>query len=374
MTVNKTGILQRIAAIVAFCIILQADAGAQKKWTPLFNGKDLTGWDTWLRPTDMVGYIDSAGQEPIGLNKDPLNIFTIENGILRITGEVWGAITSKKSYSNYHLRFETKWGDLKYFPKDTALRDAGLLFHCTGPLDFAFKAWMRSVEFQIEESNTGDYFDVQGGKPEIPVSEGRSPLNEKVEQYDALAPLKREGLWRVHRSGNFESPHGEWTRSELIARHADAVFIVNGFVVNRLFNIFREDTKRQSTSGKLQFQSEGAEHFFRRIDIRPLQFTSKKPLLSSNDSIFAVSASPQHIVISNSGDEVEIIAVELLGKNIDQFVVKLPEFPLVLKKNKQLILPVSLKNGSKVQNDVLLRLETIAGPVEDFQVRLQPAP
>ncbi len=374
MIANKILQWQRLIITITTCIVFSVPAFAQKGWTPLFNGKDLTGWDTWLRPPDMVGYVDSSSSEPIGLNKDPLHIFTINNGILRITGEVWGAITSKKSYNNYHLRFETKWGELKYYPKDTALRDAGLLFHCTGPLDFAFKAWMRSAEFQIEESNIGDYYDVSGGKPEIPVSEGRSPLNEKVEQYDALAPLKREKLWRVHRSGNFESPHGEWTRSELVARHADAVFIVNGFVVNRLYNIFREDIKRQSTGGKLQFQSEGAEHFFRRIDIRPLKFASNTPLLASNDSIFTVSSTPQNIIITNTGDPVEIIAVELLGKNADNFMVRLPEFPMTLKKNKQLILPVTLKPNHTVQQDVFLRLETVSGPVENFQVRLRPAP
>ncbi len=372
MNINKRLQLYRFAVIIAVYLLSGFTATAQKGWTQLFNGKDLTGWDTWLRPPDMVGYVDSTHSESIGLNKDPLHIFTINNGILRITGEVWGAITSKKSYSNYHLRFETKWGDLKYYPKDTALRDAGLLFHCTGPLDFAFKAWMKSVEFQIEESNIGDYYDVSGGKPEIPVSEGRSPLNEKVEQYDALAPLKREGLWRVHRSGNFESPHGEWTRSELVARHADAVFIVNGFVVNRLYNIFREDIKRQSTGGKLQFQSEGAEHFFRRIDIRPLKFVSNAPVLTSNDSIIHVSYTPQNIDITNTGDAVEIIAVELMGKNGDRFIVKLPEFPMVLKKNRQLTLPVSLKPGSKVSNDVFLRLETVSGPIEHCTVRLVP--
>ncbi len=373
MIANKNLLRYGFAFLISVCFLVSEKANAQKGWTQLFNGKDLTNWDTWLRPVDMVGYIDSAQSEPIGLNKDPLNVFTINNGILRISGEIWGAITSKKSYDNYHLRFETKWGELNYYPKDTALRDAGLLFHCTGPLDYMFKAWMRSVEFQIEESNIGDYYDVKGGKPEIPVSEGRSPLNEKVEQYDALAPLKRQGLWRVHRSGNFENPHGEWTRSELVARHADAVFIVNGFVVNRLFNIFREDTKQQVTAGKIQFQSESAEHFFRKIDIRPLNFKASKPILTAKDSVLTISnSSKKNIEISNSGEAVEIIAVELIGKNADHVLVQLPEFPLVLKKNKQLVLPVQVKSGSHLPNDIFLRLETISGPVDNFQIRLIP--
>ncbi|MBX3238631.1 MAG: DUF1080 domain-containing protein [Chitinophagaceae bacterium] len=361
--------------LIGIICFLQQDAIAQGKgWTQLFNGKDLTGWDTYLRATNMSGYVEDPDlpyQPPIGLNNDPLNVFTVKDGVLRISGEIWGAITSKRAYSNYHLRFETKWGEQKYYPKDRALRDAGLLFHCTGPFDYASKCWMRSLEMQIEESNIGDYYDVYGGVPEFQTSEGISPLNEKLEQYDAFAPLKR-GLWRVHRSGNFESPHGEWTRSELVARHADAVFIVNGFVVNRLYNIFREDLHRQVTGGKIQFQSESAEHYFRRIDIRPLRFPSGEPKLVSKDSVVTITAEEKNIEIVNTGDAVEIIAVELMGKNIDHIKVKLPEFPLVLKKNKQLQLPVSIKPGGRINNSVTLRLETVAGPVPDFEVRLIP--
>ncbi|MBX2923461.1 MAG: DUF1080 domain-containing protein [Chitinophagaceae bacterium] len=354
------------------CAVYTGVIAQKKGWTPLFNGKDLTGWDTYLRATNIIGYVEDPDlpyEPPIGLNNDPLKVFTIHNGILRISGEAWGAITTKKSYSNYHLRFETKWGEQKYFPKDTALRDAGLLFHCTGPFDFASKCWMRSLEMQVEESNIGDYYDVYGGAPEFQVSDGIGPLNEKVPQYDAFAPLKR-GLWRVHRSGNFESPHGEWTRSELVARQADAVFIVNGFVVNRLYNIFRQDLHRQVTGGKLQFQSEGAEHFFRMIDIRPLRFPSGTPKLVSRDSVVRVTNEETNIEIVNEGDAVEIIAVEILGKHIDNIKVKLPEFPLVLKKGKKTDLSVSLKPGASIKGPLVLRLETVSGPVQDFEIRL----
>src|ERR1700720_4438716 len=45
-------------------------------WTSLFNGKDLTGWDTYLGPES-----DSNGKrisdQPIGLNKDPRHVFSV---------------------------------------------------------------------------------------------------------------------------------------------------------------------------------------------------------------------------------------------------------------------------------------------------------
>ncbi len=362
----------RYLSAVIFCCMLYGSVSAQR-WTSLFNGKDLTGWDTYLRATNLVGYVDDPAipyEPPIGLNNDPLRVFTVSDGVIRISGEVWGAITTHQSYSNYHLRFESKWGEKKWYPKDTALRDGGVLFHCSGPFDYASKCWMRSVEMQIQETEIGDYYDVYGGVPEFQISPAITLQQEKVQQYDPLAPLQRYS-GRVYRSGNFESPHGEWTKGELVARHADAVFIVNGFVVNRLYNIFRQDIGRQATGGKLQFQSEGAEHYLRNIEIRPLQFSRGRPVLSSLDSVVHIGRqTPKNIEITNTGDAIEIIAVELLGKNIEQFVIDLPRLPLTLKKNKSLQLPVSLRSDSQSGNSVLLRLETISGPAPDFEIRL----
>ncbi|GAB3278849.1 hypothetical protein GCM10027347_53300 [Larkinella harenae] len=350
-------------------------AAAQKPaaWKQLFNGKDLTGWDTYLRATNLTGYLDDPAipyEPPIGLNNDPLKVFTVHDGLLHISGQIWGAITSKESYSNYHLRFETKWGQKKWAPKDKSLRDGGLLFHCSGPFDYGFKCWMRSLEMQIQEGEIGDFFNVDGGEPEFQATKTTTKNNETAEQYDPSAPLKRYG-GRVYRSGDFESPPGEWTTSEMVARQADAVFIVNGFVVNRLYNIFRQDLQRQVTSGKLQFQSEGAEHFYRKIEIRPIAFVQGKPALVSNHRELVVNADQtQQLEITNQGEAVELIAVELLGKEIEQFRVKLPTFPLVLKKGGTLTLPVTLKPGGSEGNQVRFRLETVLGPVPDFEVNL----
>ena len=42
-------------------------------WKPLFNQRDLTGWDKWLGPTNS-GYLDpkTTKEPPLGLNHDPL--------------------------------------------------------------------------------------------------------------------------------------------------------------------------------------------------------------------------------------------------------------------------------------------------------------
>jgi hypothetical protein len=343
-------------------------------WKPLFNGMDLSNWDTWLRATNMTGYSDDEmigpPQPPIGLNKDPLNVFTVKDGILRISGEVWGAITTKEDYGNYHLRFVTRWGEKKYFPKDKSARDAGLLFHCTDSFDYAFKCWMRSLEMQIQEGEIGDFFNVGGGVAEFQVKEKvKTIYNETADQYHPTQPLVRHP-GRVWRSGNFESPKGEWTTSEMVARHSDAVFIVNGFVVNRLFNIFRADLNEQVTKGKLQFQSEGAEHFYKTIEIRPISFVQSKPVLVSNQKEFNLTDTETQIEITNVGEPVEIIAAELIGENLEEFVIKLPTLPMVLKTGSKIVLPARIKPGSASGNKIKFRLETVLGPVSNFEINL----
>lgn len=367
-------IVLKILPLLLCVFAMQNAMGQNAAWKPLFNGKNLDNWDTYLRATNLSGYSDDPAvpyQPPIGLNKDPLRVFTVHDGLIHISGEIWGAITTKEEYSNYHVRFVTKWGEKKWAPKDKSARDGGLLFHCTDAFDFGFKCWMRSFEMQIQEGEIGDFFNVDAGEAEFQMNPlVKTIYNETANQYDPSKPLKRNP-GRVYRSGNFESAPGEWTTSEMVARHADAVFIVNGFVVNRMFNCFRPDLNQQVTKGKLQFQSEGAEHYYKKIEIRPVSFKTSKPLLETKAKEYLVGSSEKtNIEITNKGEAVEIIAVELAGKDIDQFQVKLPAFPMILAKGQKIVLPASVKQGTAAGNKVKFRLETLLGPVPGFEFYL----
>ena len=61
-----------------------------------------------------------------------------------------------------------------------------------------------------------------------------------------------------------EKPAGEWNVMEVVCDGDSIVNIVNGLVVNA-------GTKSTHVEGKIQFQSEGAELFFRKIEVRPLK-------------------------------------------------------------------------------------------------------
>jgi hypothetical protein len=60
-----------------------------------------------------------------------------------------------------------------------------------------------------------------------------------------------------------ESPDGQWTRLEMMCEGDSITHVVNGKVVNA-------GTGSSLTQGKILFQSEGAEIYFRRIDLEPL--------------------------------------------------------------------------------------------------------
>ena len=60
-----------------------------------------------------------------------------------------------------------------------------------------------------------------------------------------------------------ESPHGEWNRLEVVCDGDRITTILNGYVVNA-------GAKSSHTEGKIQLQTEGAEIFFRKVEVRPL--------------------------------------------------------------------------------------------------------
>src|SRR5262249_22978991 len=148
-------------AVAAWLAPAPAADKADDGWTQLFNGKDLTGWETWLGKP-------GKGAEPLGLHHDPKKVYTGGDAdgkaAGRIAGEVFGALTSKDEFENYHLKLEFKWGEKKWPPRDGAdtPRDSGLLYHCVGKHGAGGGYWMQSLECQIEEHDCGDFWSVAG--------------------------------------------------------------------------------------------------------------------------------------------------------------------------------------------------------------------
>jgi len=218
----------------------RAGATDQKKAagaaTQLFNGKNLSGWYTFLR---------NQGQD-----NDPEGVFKVEDGLIHVSGKTFGYIMTEKEYENYHLVVEFKWGKTKWPPRENAVRDSGILYHVIGP----DKVWPKSFECQIQEGDTGDFWLIDGvtlTTPDRPTDDGKPRKNERNKN-------------RIIKYKDAERPSGEWNVVEVIADGNTVKHVVNGVLTN-------EGTNLSHTRGKILLQSEGAEVFYRKIELRPLK-------------------------------------------------------------------------------------------------------
>lgn len=227
-----------------------------------FNGKDLTGFYTYLKEHKY---------------EDPDGVFTVEDGVIRVSGKEYGGFATKHEYSDYHLIVEWKWGDETFPPRVDKSRDSGILLHCVGPDGAAGGQWMESQECQIIEGGCGDFIMVGGrGMPSLTV-ESRTGTDGQFYYEAGATPVTRNSgrfnwwgrdpAWKdvlgFRGKSDVEKPAGEWNRMEVICDGDTITNLVNGYVVNR-------GTKSSLTRGKILFQSEGAEILFRKIEIRPL--------------------------------------------------------------------------------------------------------
>ena len=145
-------------SLLAFIALFSCQSPSEKQdWQILFNGEDLTGWDTYLGQewTQVNDSTFRPAGAPVGLNKDPKGIFSVakvdQQSTIRISGEQWGGISTTSEFSNYHLKLQFKWGEAKHRPKDNSKRDSGLLYHAVGAHGADGGFWMRSQEFQVQE-------------------------------------------------------------------------------------------------------------------------------------------------------------------------------------------------------------------------------
>ncbi|HEY0985363.1 3-keto-disaccharide hydrolase, partial [Schlesneria sp.] len=258
-----------------------ADARAEgvvvpKETIQLFPCKELTkDWYTWL--TD-------------DLHEDPRGVFTLQpDGTLRISGDGYGGVITRKEYADYHLVLEYRWGTKTWQNRVKAARDGGLLLHCKGP-DGNFGGsgdkpgpWMTSVECQIIEGGVGDILVLQGKDENGKLIEASASATVSYDRdgepvWDPKGEKKKFTSGRINWFGRDpdwkdvvgfrgakdpDSPGQEWTTLECFVKGDKLVYRVNGVIVNRAEDVY-------PTNGKLLLQTEGAEMYVRRLELRPL--------------------------------------------------------------------------------------------------------
>lgn len=247
---------------------------APRETIVLFNGKDLSNFTTW---------------ETVHKREDPDRVFTVVDRIdgapaIRISGRHWGGILTRERYTNYRLVVEFRWGPATWAPRHDRARDSGILLHCQGEEGNRNKGfdspWMRSVEAQIIEGGTGDILLLSGherGQEEPITTSMKTRVKGKSWHPDGEPKLyaggridwqHRDPQWKdvlgFRGAKDVEKPAGEWNRFEILAAGGNVVYFLNGVKVN-------EGWDGSLTEGRILFQSEGAEIFFRRIELHPLQ-------------------------------------------------------------------------------------------------------
>lgn len=259
------------AAVLAGASLLMAQPGPDNSANPivpskkmvLFNGKNLDGWYTWLRDHHY---------------EDPNKVYSVQNGAIRISGTEWGGLTTNSSFKDYHLVVEYKWGGPAYDVRAKKARDSGIMLHARGKDGTYSGVWLNSIEAQIIEGGTGDFLMVgRDEKPSMTVETRTGPDKQHYWEKGGTPVTKDSGRfnwygrdvnWKdeigFRGSKDIEKPVGQWNRYEIICDGAKMRAILNGKLVN-------EGYGATFTSGKIQFESEGAEIWIRKVELRPLK-------------------------------------------------------------------------------------------------------
>jgi len=128
------------------------DAMKPARPIPLFNSKDLAGFYTWLVDTKR---------------DDPRRVFSVTNGMIRISGEGLGYLSTIGSYRDYRLIVEFKWGERNWSWGDRIgkARDSGIFLHSIGPDGNSHDgggAFRAAIECNLFQGATGDLLLIRG--------------------------------------------------------------------------------------------------------------------------------------------------------------------------------------------------------------------
>ena len=261
----------------------------------LFNGRDLSGWTTWLVDTKQ---------------EDPRGVYSVRDGMIRISGDGFGYLSTARAYKDYRLVAELKWGTRNYRTRKGMARDSGIFLHSVGPegnsydcgwgsprrntgSDLSSGAYKAAIECQVMEGGFGDLLLIHGRYADgrhVPISATARVVERRVAgdyakyQFDpkadkqilsagAIAWREKDAAWRdvpgFRGQSDVESPHGEWTRVECLCVGDRITILVNGERVNEACDVF-------PAAGKIFLQCEGSEIFFRTIELHPVD-TKARP-------------------------------------------------------------------------------------------------
>ena len=254
----KKLLLLMLPILVLSC---KSNPDSEEGYVNLMNGKDFSGWYLKIKNNDSVlaarvftindsGWVQTFASFP--------DSFELNTG----KSYTHGLFYSEKTYSRYILRFEYKWGKKIYNNFGMFQYDAGLYYHV-----YDDKIWPNGIEYQIRynhltgENHTGDYwasatsfqwYAGENGRFLLP-SEGGVPQPIKSGEHlcDAAAP--------------YHALDENWNICEVIVMSDKySIHKLNGKIVNMA-------TSLSVSEGKIGFQNETAEIFYRNIRLKEFE-------------------------------------------------------------------------------------------------------
>jgi len=206
--------MKKFSIVISLLILISSlsspASGQEGRKTILFNGKNLKNWAFQLRDATV----------------NPAGVFTVHNGVIRIKGEPFGYMRTKKAYSDYNLHLEWRW------PVEPT--NSGVFIHAQLPDTI----WPRCFECQLKAGSAGDFVCMNG-----------SDMKERTDKSNRVVKKFKDSS---------EKAQGEWNTLEITARGDEIEIYVNGVLQNR-------GTGTNVTSGHICLQSEGRDIEFRNI-------------------------------------------------------------------------------------------------------------
>jgi len=165
---------------------------------------------------------------------DPMQTWSITNGVIHCNGSATGYLRTKKSYSNYVVTGE--WRFRKVAPDAD---NTGVLVHMQLP----DTVWPKCIQNQGKSGRQGDLFVMGGAECKEHLALGK----------DANTPVPLRGV-------SNEIPVGEWNTNVTVCAGNDVKAFINGKFMNEI-------TEGTISSGFVGIQSEGGDIEIRKISL-----------------------------------------------------------------------------------------------------------
>src|SRR5271154_1892954 len=225
-TTTKTILFSVALSCFAFVFVGCQTSKAQSssaKGEELFNGKNFSGWTFYMRT-----------------NADPMQTWSISDGMVHCTGKPTGYMRTLQTYSNFIVTAE--WRFPTNYTK-TVNTGVCVFMQDRDPNASPKDIWGTCVECQGMHGHMGDFW-----------LHGKATVNEPVN-------MGKTGIKMLQPSN--ESAVGEWTTFTCICKNGTVEIVVNGKSMNKV-------TDSNFSSGYIGIQSEGGPFDLRKVTLESL--------------------------------------------------------------------------------------------------------